>query len=149
MRRGEIINLRWCDIDFKRKTVNVQSNDSYHVKQGKMRTIPLNESAIHLLLQLKNCQTSAYVFNIQQEKRSAWYTTYMFKQYVYKLGLNEKLHFHSLRHTFASWLVQDGVSLYEVQKLLGHSNISVTQVYAHLQPERLHSTVNRISITLN
>lgn len=70
-------------------------------------------------------------------------------QYVHKLGLNEKLHFHSLRHTFASWLVQNGVSLYEVQKLLGHGNISVTQVYAHLQPERLHSTVNRISITLN
>ncbi len=46
-------------------------------------------------------------------------------------------------------LVQDGVSLYEVQKLLGHSNIAVTQVYSHLQPEGLHATVNKISVQLN
>jgi integrase/recombinase XerD len=57
---------------------------------------------------------------------------------------DKNLHFHSLRHTFASWLVQDGVSLYEVQKLLGHSSIAVTQVYSPLQPEQLHATVNRI-----
>ena len=71
------------------------------------------------------------------------------KKYVTEIGLDGKLHFHSFRHTFASWLVQDGVSLYEVQKLLGHSNIAVTQVYSHLQPEGLHSTVNKISLTLN
>jgi len=57
--------------------------------------------------------------------------------------------FFNLGHTFASWLVQDGVSLYEVQKLLGHSNIAVIQMYSHLQPEGLHSTVNRITIPSN
>jgi site-specific recombinase XerD len=64
-------------------------------------------------------------------------------------GPDERLHFHSLRHTFASWLVQDEVSLDEVQKLLGHSSIKVTDVYNHLQTEQLHSTVNRIEISLN
>ena len=60
-------------------------------------------------------------------------------------GIQKKgLHFHSLRHTFASWLVQEGVSLYEVQRLLGHSNISVTEIYAHLQPCQLHSAVNKL-----
>jgi site-specific recombinase XerD len=49
----------------------------------------------------------------------------------------------------AGQLVQDGVSLYEVQKLLGHSNIAVTQVYSHLQPEQLHNTVNKIHISMN
>ncbi len=46
--------------------------------------------------------------------------------------------------TIAVWLVQDGVSIYEVQKLLGHSGIAVTQVYSHLRLESLHATVNRI-----
>jgi len=77
------------------------------------------------------------------------YLSKRFKRYVHIAGMNPKLHFHSLRHTFATWLVQDGVSLYEVQKLLGHSSIAVTQVYSHLQPEQLHATVNRIVVSLN
>jgi len=53
------------------------------------------------------------------------------------------------RHTFASWLVQAGVSLYEVQRLLGHSSPTVTQVYSHLKPDQMHDTVNKISIPMN
>ncbi|MBI5475218.1 MAG: tyrosine-type recombinase/integrase [Ignavibacteriales bacterium] len=63
--------------------------------------------------------------------------------------LNSKLHFHSLRHTFATWLVQDGVNIYEVQKLLGHSNMKVIEVYSHLVTSKLHSAVNKISLRLN
>ncbi len=53
-----------------------------------------------------------------------------------------------MRHTFATWLVQAGVSLYEVQKLLGHSSISTTQIYAHLAASELHGAVNRISLDI-
>ncbi len=63
--------------------------------------------------------------------------------------MSEKLHFHSLRHTFATWLVQEGVSIYEVQQLLGHSSISVTQVYSHLAASELHGAVNKIQVVLN
>jgi site-specific recombinase XerD len=66
------------------------------------------------------------------------------KTHLRAAGLNDKIHFHSLRHSFESWLVPDEVSLYEVQKLLGQSEIIVTRVYSHLQPAKLHSTVNRI-----
>ena len=52
-------------------------------------------------------------------------------------------------HAFATWLVQGGVSLFEVQKLLGHSDISVTQVYSHLAASELHGAVNKISVSLN
>ena len=73
------------------------------------------------------------------------------KQYVVdaSIGLPKKLHFHSLRHTFASWLVQDGVSIYAVKELLGHSDVKTTQVYSHLQPEQMHNEVNRIHISMN
>ena len=80
---------------------------------------------------------------------SRWHVAKVFKKYAKKAALSEQVHFHSLRHTFASWLVQDGVSLYAVQKRLGHSSISVTQVYSHLQPEQLHETVNRLKINVN
>ena len=104
---------------------------------------------VFAILNTKANRFSDYVFMPRGHKINDDHATKKLKAYVTANGLNGKLHFHSLRHTFASWLVQDGVSLYEVQKLLGHSNIAVTQVYSHLQPEGLHNTVNRISIQLN
>ena len=74
------------------------------------------------------------------------YISKNFKRYAVLAGLDDKVHFHSLRHSFASLLVQAGVSLYEVQRLLGHSSPTVTQVYSHLQPDQMHETVNKISI---
>ncbi|EDM69589.1 phage integrase [Roseobacter sp. AzwK-3b] len=51
---------------------------------------------------------------------------------------------HDLRHSYASTLINAGVSIYEVQKLLGHTNITTTQRYAHLASERLHETVKLV-----
>jgi integrase family protein len=68
---------------------------------------------------------------------------------VEKLGLNagvndprQKVVFHTLRHTFASWLVQKGVPLHTVAELMGHRSIAMTQRYAHLSPESLRNAVN-------
>ncbi len=55
----------------------------------------------------------------------------------------------SLCHTFATWLVLEGMPIYEVQKLLGHSSISVTQVYSHLAASELHGAVNNIQLVMN
>ena len=150
MRRGEIINLKWSDIDLQRKTLSIESNATFKTKQGKRRTIPLNDSAVFILQQKANKLFSEYVFTFNGRQIKFERLTHRFKEMVVFSKMdNKKLHFHSLRHTFASWLVQDGVSLFEVQKLLGHSNIMVTQIYSHLQPEQLHNTVNRIKISLN
>ncbi len=57
---------------------------------------------------------------------------------------------HRLRHTFSTWSVEEGFSIvYEVQMLLGHSSISVTQVYSHLAASELHGAVNKIQVVLN
>ncbi|MCZ7554799.1 MAG: tyrosine-type recombinase/integrase [Bacteroidia bacterium] len=50
---------------------------------------------------------------------------------------------HSLRHTFAPWLVQGGVSLFQVGRLLGHTDSKTTELYAHLQPETMHDVMGR------
>jgi site-specific recombinase XerD len=90
-----------------------------------------------------------FVFAVEGRKISRWWVSRKFKRYVLKLGLDDKLHFHSLRHSFATWLVQDGASIYEVQKLLGHSSIKTTEIYSHLVPDGLRRTVDRISVELN
>jgi integrase len=145
LRRGEVVNLRWDQVNFDRKLIHIRSSPNFQTKTGKNRVVPLNEAAFQILSRRKREETSDYVFSINREPISGSWVSHRFLECLVDAGLGDtNLHFHSLRHTFASWLVQDGVSLYEVQKLLGHSSIAVTQVYSHLQPEQLHATVNRL-----
>lgn len=149
MRRGELVNLRWQDVDLQRKVIHIQSNPTFKTKQGKRRVVPMSDIVFNLLSSKAQRVRCDYIFHIKGFKISDDHASKKLKKYVKAVGLDGKLHFHSLRHTFASWLVQDGVSLYEVQKLLGHSSTAVTQIYSHLQPETLHSTVNKIFISLS
>jgi len=122
-----------------------RSNRIYYVgyyQDGRRRTVPLSETAMYLLNAPRGKSTSEYLFTLNGKRINAGWVTHLFKRYVRHAGLNDRLRFHSLRHTFARWLVQDGVSLYEAQKLLGHSSSAVTEVYSHLQPEQVYSTVN-------
>jgi site-specific recombinase XerD len=72
-----------------------------------------------------------------------------FRRYVRRTGLNDKLDFHPLRHSFASALVMSGVLLYAVQKLLGHSTSKTTEIYSHLLPQQLHREVNIVAAGFN
>jgi len=150
MRRGEIVNLKWADVDLSRKVILVRSSPTFKTKQGRKRVVPLSEVAFHLLSARASKASSDFVFTLNGKSISGSWVGHKLKRYVYEAKLKDsRLHFHSLRHSFASSLIQNGVSLYEVQKLLGHSNISVTQVYSHLQPAQLHDAVNRVKILEN
>ena len=107
-------------------------------------------SAADLLNSRREERICDYVFSLNNKKVAEDWVTHLFKRYVRKAGLpDDRVHFQSLRHTFASWLVQSGATLYEVQRLLGHSSSKVTEIYSHLQPEQMHRTVDRISVPLN
>jgi site-specific recombinase XerD len=74
-----------------------------------------------------------------------------YQRVVQRLGFNlgiddvtQKVVFHTLRHTYASWLVMGGVDLYTIQKLMGHKSHQMTQRYAHLAPEHLEKAVNSL-----
>jgi integrase len=149
LRLGELTALEWDSIDFVRKVVLVRNTQTFTTKSGKNRVVPMNEQLWKLLALRKERATSELVFHTEGRKLEEGFVSKNFKKHVRLAMLNDRLHFHSLRHTFASWLVQDGVSLYEVQKLLGHSSSETTEIYSHLQPEQLHRTVNRISIEMN
>ena len=77
---------------------------------------------------------------------SRWHVTHKFKKFLKKSGIKgwECFNVHTLRHTFASHLVMDGSDLYAVSKLLGHSSVAVTQMYAHLAPDYLRISVDRL-----
>jgi site-specific recombinase XerD len=59
-------------------------------------------------------------------------------------GIRDKEHFHTLRHTFASWLVESGTDIYYAMKLMGHSDIKLTMRYAHLGKNSLRAAVQRL-----
>jgi site-specific recombinase XerD len=150
LRRGELVNLKWESVDLSRKLLYIESSATFRTKAGRMRIIPLNETAFFLLQSKQGKDTSGYAFSLNDKKLHADWITHLFKRYVRQVNLsNQSIHFHSLRHSFASWLAQDGTSVYVIKDLLGHSDVKTTQIYSHLQPESLHSEVNKISVSMN
>lgn len=135
LRAGEIFNLTWPDIDLKQGLLFVKDT-----KNRLNRTLHLSTELKKVFTQkIKNkSDTSEYIFH-QLDGSKLNEVPNIFERTVEKLKFNEgitdrrqKIVFHSLRHTFASWLVQGGTDLYIVQKLMGHSHISMTERYAHL-----------------
>jgi integrase len=148
LRRGEILNLRYRYIDLDKRLIYVISNDNFQTKHGKRRAVPMNDLVWEFLSDRmsENIDKDRYIFTLENSDKpiEGNYVSKKFRELVRGLGLDKSIHFHSLRHTFATWLVKAGVSIYEVQKLLGHSNVTVTQVYSHLASDELHSAVARL-----
>ena len=122
LRQGEIINLEFSQIDFINRVITLD-NQTHITKSKKVRSVPLNEMTFQILSKRVRKNGSPYVFSLNGNKINQDFLIHRFKKYVIDSKLIPKLKFHSLRHTFASWLVQKGVSIYEVSKLLGHSDI--------------------------
>jgi integrase/recombinase XerD len=146
LRLGELIALRWNDIDFTSKVIQVKNSATFTTKSRKNRIVPMSEELFRLLRERKEnirfeCETVFYGKQGKLLKEGS--ASQKFKRYVRRACLNDKLHFHSLRHSFASALVTSGVSLYAVQKLLGHTTSKTTEIYSHLLPQQLHSEINK------
>jgi integrase/recombinase XerC len=147
MRFGELANLQWEHVDLINRRIYVQNTDEFTTKSKRNRIIPMNPVLSRLMAIRKESAVCQYVFHNQMNNLEKDSVSRKFKKYVIDAELNNKLHFHSLRHTCASWLVQSSVSLYEVQRILGHSSISVTEKYAHLQPSQLSDAMNRLELS--
>lgn len=135
LRRGEIAALKWADIDFKNQQIYVRPN-----KTEKHRYVPISED---LLLALKQAnKESEYVVAVGEARDSKDFLSAYYRKATSKLPFNCIL--HKLRHTFASHLVQNNVDLYRVSKLLGHSSIRMTEIYAHLAPADLKDAIKHL-----
>ncbi|HUA98399.1 MAG TPA: site-specific integrase [Terracidiphilus sp.] len=131
VRRGELLNLRWMDADSSHKRLYVRET-----KNGEMRVLPVSNSALEILASLPQGTASEPVFNGIDPQQLSVYTIRVFK----RLGIKDAS-FHTLRHTFASWMVMQGVPLYTVGQLLGHKTPRMTQRYAHLAPDYMAGAV--------
>ena len=146
MRRGELVHLRWEDVDMHIRGIHVRSHGKFRTKFGKSRIVPMNQQVLQVMERRRDHSHGDYVFESNCRPVNARHLSRVFKRCVRKAQLDERLHFHSVRHSFASWLVQNNASLYQVQKLLGHSSITVTEMYSHLLPADLHEAVDKLRL---
>ncbi len=146
MRRGEILNLRWEDVDFKNRTVRVAQS-----KNGEGRFVPMSEELRRVLSSLPSRFAAGYVFPsfLPRRKRDSNgqhpFTDLKnsFETALKKASVSD-FRFHDLRHTFASYLVMNGADLNTVRELLGHKSIKMTLRYAHLSPGHKQKAIELI-----
>ena len=130
LRLGELLGLNWIYADLSRGVIRLEIT-----KSGRRREVPLNGDSYQALVSLTP-KAEGRVFQTRFIK-----TAYDNAVAIAKL---DDVNFHTLRHTFASWAVMRGVSLKELQELLGHSSLAMTMRYAHLAPEHLRAAVSRL-----
>jgi integrase len=137
-RRNEITYARWDYIDWEKRSLLVPRS-----KSGKPRSIALNAPALELLRSIRRDHENPYVFPSPVTGRPSASLHFPWQRIRERAGLPD-LRLHDLRHSFASFLVNSGVSLYVVQGLLGHAHTRYTQRYAHLTPDTLRDAAETV-----
>lgn len=149
LRKGELINLTWPDVDLRENRVFVRSKEdksggieAWSPKRNKARAVPINSELRRILEAVPRSLSSPYVF-VNPETGKLWHEIDLNKAWYATLKSSgvKGFRFHDMRHTFASRLVQAGVSLKTVFQLLGHSSVVVTERYSHLAPSNLENVV--------
>ncbi len=151
MRFGEIANLKWQDVDLENKLI--------YIKDPKNRT----NRVAYIIPEIEDIFTNKkpenlddFVFKDRNGKKLV-YVSKAFDRAVKAAGLNDgvtdprnKVVFHTLRHTFASWLVMNGTPIYTVKELMGHKTLAMTERYSHLAPDSKREAVEKLSeLSLN
>jgi site-specific recombinase XerD len=163
----EIVNLRWKNVDLNGRIITV-GDEEFTTKGRTQRFIPISEEAYEALLRVKNPSVRLRINSEQRVKSKNIYNLSLgsardfvfckengkmftgnyfsrrFKDACKSADMDNKIHFHTLRHSFASNLAQKGVSLYTIKELLGHSSISTTEIYSHLNMDCLREAVNKL-----
>lgn len=141
-RRGEVVNALWDQFDLSR---GVWIKPSSLTKQKKTHRVPLSSSALELMRAMRGdaAEDAVYVFpgkvpgQPRENVRRPW-------EAIRKAAGLEDVRFHDLRHSYASLLINDGVSLPIIGRLLGHSHAKTTMRYAHLADDPLRAATSRV-----
>ncbi|MBI5409013.1 MAG: site-specific tyrosine recombinase XerD [Nitrospirae bacterium] len=138
LRASEVVNMKISDINFEAGFLTIQG------KGSKERVVPINEAALKTVKRyieelrpaLLKKKTSPYLFLAKGGKPMTRQRLFQLIK-TYSGGLSVRISPHTLRHCFASHLLDGGADLRALQKMLGHTDISTTQIYTKVTPERL------------
>lgn len=132
-RVGEMVNIKISDIDFNSKTIKVMG------KGSKERIVYYGDYASKYLEDyLKNKDKKGYLFtNKRGEKLTIEEVEYIVRDIMKHISIKTHVTPHTLRHTFATHLLNNGADIRTVQELLGHANLSTTGIYTHVSSDRL------------
>lgn len=149
MRISELLNMKIKNIDFANEWINVSNSDEFQTKSRKNRIIPFNTEIKEILNELIKIENGnmrendkylfARIYNVPFKRN---HVTRYFRKLLDKLNFDKRYHFHCLRATFIMNLVRKGISPIIIQKLVGHSTLSVTQRYCFVQVEDLRKALN-------
>lgn len=145
IRLSELAQLNLTDIDLTDKTLMVRSG-----KGGKSRMLPIGSKAVaaintwleHRIKSITSTETALFI-STRGTRLGQRSIELRLKQWCKKKGIAENIHPHMLRHSFATHLLESSQDLRAVQELLGHSNISTTQIYTHLDFQHLADVYDR------
>lgn len=140
LRRSELINLRLKDLDSKRRTVTIVNG-----KGQKDRVLPVSEKLMKMIIKYyKLYRPSNYLIEVQFKGNSYSETSLekIFHKYLGKICKNHNFTLHCLRHSYATHLLEAGVSLRYIQELLGHKSSKTTEIYTHVSMTGLQNIKN-------
>ncbi len=144
MRAGEIFTLKWGDVDLQREIIHIKDT-----KTSRNRVARMTSHVNDMFKGYTAGDPMELVFKDQSGKQIKEISR-SFDRVVDELKLNEGVNdrrnrvvFHTLRHTFASWLVENGESLYTVKELMGHSTLAMTERYSHLGESSMQNAVKK------
>jgi len=130
LRSQEAVNLKISDIDFERKTIHIRQS-----KYKKDRIVPLSEYMAKGLRKYFSVeQPSTWIFNGKEAdgRYSVEGLSWVMRQTLKKTGITKDVSLHSLRHSYATHLLEDGVDILTIKALPGHANIDTTMIYLHV-----------------
>lgn len=146
MRAGEIFNLKGQELDFGNRLISIVDP-----KNRESRKAYMTDAVLDMLRKRSPKNPGDYVFIDRRHKSKIAGVSKTYVKIVEKLGFNrgiedrrQRVCFHTLRHTFASWLALQGESIKTLQELLGHKTLTMTSRYAHLTPDHKKEAVKRL-----
>ena len=141
-RKREVLDAKWNDFDLDRRAWRIPIT-----KSGRARHVPLSDGALSVLASMPRQVGLDWAFANPETGKPYVSIYYAWNTARQNVGLSD-VRMHDLRHSFASLLINSGRTLYEVQHILGHTQVKTTQRYAHLSQDTLLAAANSATVAL-
>jgi integrase len=141
-RKREVLDAKWNDFDLDRRAWRIPIT-----KSGRARHVPLSDGALSVLASMPRQVGVDWAFANPETGKPYVSIYYAWNTARQNVGLSD-VRMHDLRHSFASLLINSGRTLYEVQHILGHTQVKTTQRYAHLSQDTLLAAANSATTAL-